>query len=354
MSILEHQENSMNLTRQINLSAQVGKNSHHDQGGALVIENVTVFAPGEFVGEGGRVVNISAEAVPATDWVNLLQGRPLIEGHADVHSANYGDLIRGTVKAVRVEGQEVIADIIIADKSLQDKVITGEMRSVSLSFIWNEELKKVDYINHLGVVKLGQVAEAVIHLEKKEKKNEGEQSKKVMKESTKANKPHTIEELSQKISVLEEAVAELQSTLHPNREESKENESGEERKYRLGVECVKLGLKADLDDQEGMAQALYSHKKKLVARYLPRSMGNANVSPNPNVNANPNSNMSANASELDILFRVALELQEQERVAQENTFMSIGLNRGGNKSSLGDILQEKAISGNRAMDGNDQ
>ncbi len=156
----------MKLKYKIDLTAVVGKNSYYDEGGSLIIENVVVFSQGEFVSEDGEIVRIDEEAVMRTDWVNLLQGRPVIEGHEQVDLFNYGKVIRGSVKSVKVEGGKVLADIIIQDKSLQDKIIIGGLRSVSLSFVFNGD--KVEYINHLGIVRLGQVAEAVINLEKKE------------------------------------------------------------------------------------------------------------------------------------------------------------------------------------------
>ncbi len=165
----------MKLQYKIDLTAVVGKNSYYDEGDSLIIENVVVFSQGEFVSEDGEIVRIDEEAVMRTDWVNLLQGRPVIEGHEQVDLFNYGKVIRGSVKSVKVEGGKVLADIIIQDKSLQDKIIIGGLRSVSLSFVFNGD--KVEYINHLGIVRLGQVAEAMINLEKKEIKNMDEKEK---------------------------------------------------------------------------------------------------------------------------------------------------------------------------------
>lgn len=115
----------MSLQYQINLTAKLGKNSYYDDGKALIIKNVVAFAPGKFIGCTGEITDIGEEAVKATDWKDLLMGRPVIEGHEEVNTYSFDNLIRGSVKAVR-SNAKVIVDLIIYDTALQGKIISGD------------------------------------------------------------------------------------------------------------------------------------------------------------------------------------------------------------------------------------
>ncbi|MFA6887296.1 MAG: DUF2213 domain-containing protein [Fermentimonas sp.] len=200
-----------------------------------------------------KVVYVRREAndVFDEDSMRSIEGKPVTLHHPDemVDSKNFQRYAKGFIKNVRREGDNIIGDLVIHDESTIQKVLSGELKDLSLGYqaklvpVGDGTLKQTDIVvNHLAVVGEGRAENARIVDAKPDNFSE-EKGNKFM---GLFKKPKVTVE----IDFNEEAEPETLQELFDKAEEVKEDiveDSKEEE-----IEVADEDKEKDLDEQEAM------------------------------------------------------------------------------------------------------
>lgn len=120
-----------------------------------------------------KVVYVRREAndVFDEDSMRSIEGKPVTLHHPDemVDSKNFQRYAKGFIKNVRREGDNIVGDLVIHDESTIQKVLSGELKDLSLGYqaklvpVGDGTLKQTDIVvNHLAVVGEGRAENARI------------------------------------------------------------------------------------------------------------------------------------------------------------------------------------------------
>ena len=120
-----------------------------------------------------KVVYVNREAQDVFDEDSLasIKGKPVTLNHPDemVNSQNFKKYVIGFIDDVRRDGNNIVGDIVINDMEAIEKVLSGELKDLSLGYTaklvptGDGELKQTDIvINHLALVSEGRAVNARI------------------------------------------------------------------------------------------------------------------------------------------------------------------------------------------------
>lgn len=120
-----------------------------------------------------KVVYVRREAkdVFDEDSMRSIEGKPVTLHHPDemVDSKNFQRYAKGFIKNVRRDGDNIVGDLVIHDESTIQKVLSGELKDLSLGYqaklvpVGDGTLKQTDIVvNHLAVVGEGRAENARI------------------------------------------------------------------------------------------------------------------------------------------------------------------------------------------------
>ena len=120
-----------------------------------------------------KVVYVRREAndVFDEDSMRSIEGKPVTLHHPDemVDSKNFQKYAKGFIKNVRRSGDNIVGDLVIHDESTIQKVLSGELKDLSLGYqaklvpVGDGTLKQTDIVvNHLAVVGEGRAENARI------------------------------------------------------------------------------------------------------------------------------------------------------------------------------------------------
>lgn len=224
-----------------------------------------------------KVVYVRREAqdVFDEDSMRSIEGKPVTLHHPDemVDSKNFMKYAKGFIRNVRRDGDNIVGDLIIHDESTIQKVLSGELKDLSLGYqaklvpVGDGTLKQTDIVvNHLAVVGEGRAENARImdampndFSEEKEGKRMGLFKKPkvtVQIDFNEEAEAETLQELFDNEEVKEKEVKKVED------EEEKELTDAEEDKEDLEDEASEEGEKKDMKDFSYF-MAKYDEVKKM-------------------------------------------------------------------------------------------
>lgn len=157
------------------VSEKLGENRAFSPEGYLICKDVPIARVGTFLygaGELGLTDRPSTEGVPvkreaeelfAPESLASFEGKPVTNGHPDEFASidNVRDLSCGHAQNVRREGDLMVADLVVTDKELIEKILSGEAHEISNGYDSDIEERGSEFFqthfigNHIAVVERG-------------------------------------------------------------------------------------------------------------------------------------------------------------------------------------------------------
>ncbi len=196
-----------------------------------------------------KVVYVKREERDVFDEDSLasIEGKPITLGHPDemVNSKNSNQYIKGFVKNVRRDGDNILGDLVIHDMTTIEKIQSGEMKDLSLGYnarlisTGDGQLKQTEIVvNHLAIVGEGRAINARIMDENTVVlETEGSDDLALFKKSKEEkalildeNEKETLEDEEEKEELEDEEEVELEDTeTEEETDEDKKKKEGEKK-----------------------------------------------------------------------------------------------------------------------------
>lgn len=157
----------------------VGVGAVIDGANQLHLKDVPVFGVGVFQIEGGGEFVVDEDFLDRYDWDGLLRGKPIIEDH----SVEFGEIseAKGSISSAYLSGGQVVADLVVYNNDLREKIIKKELTSVSIAFTLND-YGIIESVEHLAIVDVGMYPHGKITFSKRGKEKMTEKEAELLKE----------------------------------------------------------------------------------------------------------------------------------------------------------------------------